>query len=119
LCDRRGHTGLRTELIAGRSMKRRDVSVECDPATARHLAMVIRAFAHAAYPPGGSECAQAARQALLEIAGLCDAHGGGKLSLRRRHLPQLRSAVAWYFSEQDTTSPALGAQLGQLLGKPV
>jgi hypothetical protein len=100
-------------------MKRRDVSVECDPDTARQLAMVIRVFANAAYPPGGSECAQAARQALLEIAGLCDVHGGGKLSLRRRHLTQLRSAVAWYFSEQDTANPALGARLGRLLGKPV
>ena len=100
-------------------MKRRDVSVDCDPASARHLALVIREFAHAAYPPGGSECAQAACQALLEIADRCDAHGGGELSLRKRHLAQLRSAVAWYFSEQDTTSPALGAQLGQLLGKPV
>jgi hypothetical protein len=100
-------------------MKRRDVSIACDPATARQLATAVREFALAAYPPGGSECAQAAREALLETAKLCAAHGGGSLSLRRRQLPQLRSAIAWYFSEPGAASPALEHRLGQLLGRPV
>lgn len=98
-------------------MKRREVNVDCDPASAQRLAAVVRDFALAAYPPGGSDCAQAAREALLDTADRCANHAGGDLPLPRRQLPQLRSAVAWYFSEREPDSAALGMQLGQLLGQ--
>ncbi len=98
-------------------MKRREVKVDCDQASAQRLAMVVRQFALAAYPPGGSDCGQAAREALLGTADRCATHPGGDLLLPRRQLPQLRSAVAWYFSEQEPDSAALGMQLGQLLGQ--
>jgi hypothetical protein len=98
-------------------MKRRGVHVHCDPVSAQRLAAVVREFALAAYPPGGSDCAQAAREALLDTADRCANHTGGNLSLPKRQLPQLRSAVAWYFSDREPGNPALATQLGELLGR--
>lgn len=76
------------------------VSLDCDVQLARGLAAAVRAYAHAAYPPGGSECGQAARQALLEAADQCARHGGGPLVLRRRLLTQMRAAVRWCLSQE-------------------
>ena len=79
-------------------MKNRTLTVSCDAETARNLGQAIRAYAHAAYPDGGSECAQVARQTLLETSALCESHADGPLVLRRRQLPLLRAAVRWFFS---------------------
>jgi hypothetical protein len=79
------------------------------------LAQAIQAYAHAAFPPGGSECAQVSREALLDTARLCEQHAGGKLALNKRQLPQLRAAVSWYFSEVDPGNAAVGETLGRCL----
>jgi hypothetical protein len=39
---------------------------------------------YAGYPPGGSECAQVARETLLDTANECAAHSGGVLALNKR-----------------------------------
>ncbi len=97
-------------------MKRKTVFVPCDGPTARTLALAIRAYTAAAYPEGGSECAQATRNALLDAAASCDRHDGGDLPLRRRQLALLRACVRWYFSEEGPGDVAAGAQLWELLG---
>lgn len=96
-------------------MKRRLVEFECDAATAAALADAIRGYAHAAYPPGGSECAQVARETLLDTATRCAAHGGGRLPLPKRQLPQLRSAVSWWLSDGAPPGQVLPNGLAQLL----
>ena len=73
----------------------------CETETANHLGEAIRAYARAAFPPGGSECAQVSHEALMDIASLCIAHPGGELMLRKRQMPQIRAAVRWYFSEDE------------------
>ena len=80
-------------------MKGRTLTLCCDGLTSDALAAAIRGFSDAAYPPGGSECAQAARAALLQTAAACEAHQGGNLMLRKRQLGLLRTSVRWYFSE--------------------
>jgi len=80
-------------------MRAKTVTLDCDPLLARQLAAAVQAYAHAAYPPGGSECGQVAREALLDTAARCQAHRGGALVLRRRMLPQLRAAVRWCVSQ--------------------
>ena len=80
-------------------MRQGVVDVSCDAASASELARALRAYAHAAYPPGGSECAQVARDTLLDTAALCERHTAGTLQLRKRQLPVLRAAVRWWLSE--------------------
>ncbi len=98
-------------------MKRKTVMIACDGATARQLGTAIRAYTQAAYPEGGSECAQVARAALLDAAESCGAHAHGDLALRRRQLALLRSCVRWYFSEDGPGDPEAGSQLKELLGR--
>ena len=76
-------------------MKSKTRDFELDTEQARMLSIAVRTYAHAAFPDGGSECAQVSREALLDTAGLCGAHRGGQISLRRRQLPLLRAAVRW------------------------
>lgn len=80
-------------------MKEKIREVVCDPEQARALARVICAYVDAAFPEGGSECAQVSRATLLETAARCEQHAGGPLGLRRRQMPVLRGAVRWALSE--------------------
>jgi len=98
-------------------MKRKTVGIECDRQTAHLLGTAIRAYTQAAYPEGGSECAQVARAALLDAAAGCDAHETGDLLLRRRQLALLRACVRWFFSEEGPGDVESGAQLRELLGR--
>lgn len=88
-------------------MRQRIVEVALGPELSAVLAEAVTAYAHAAFPDGGSECAQVSREALLDTANLCRQHSGGELSLRKRQMPQLRAAVAWYFTEVE---PGLASQ---------
>jgi hypothetical protein len=96
-------------------MTKKTLGVDCDAATAGRLAEAIRGYAHAAYPAGGSECAQAARAALLEAAASCDRHQSGNLALRRRQLPLLRAGVRWYFSTEGPGDVEFAPRLEALL----
>lgn len=90
-------------------------AVACDADTAAGLAAAIRAYTDAAYPRGGSDCAQVARAALLDVADQCAAHPGGALPLRRRVLPQLRAAVRWYLSADGPSDPGRRPALEKVL----
>jgi len=96
-------------------MRAKTVALDCDPQLARGLAEAVRAYAHAAYPRGGSECGQVAREALLDAAARCETHAGGALVLRRRMLPQLRAAVCWCLSPEGPTDLALPPGVESLL----
>lgn len=95
-------------------MKDKIREVVCNPEQARALARVICAYADAAFPEGGSECAQVSRATLLDTAARCESHAGGTLGLRRRQLPMLRTVVRWAVSEEgpsDINAPAYFEQL--------
>jgi hypothetical protein len=47
---------------------RKKIKLCCDVTVRDVLCTAIREYAHAAYPEGGSECAQVARYTLLELA---------------------------------------------------
>ena len=64
---------------------------------------------HVKHPPGGSECAQAAREALLGAAQSLRAQYDpltNTTSLSRRLVTQVKAALEYYFSE-----PAAGNSL--------
>lgn len=96
-------------------MKRRTFVVSCDASTAQRLADAIRGYAHAAFPDGGSECAQVSRAALVDSAARCAAHRGGELTLRRRQRAQLRAAIEWYYGEGAAADPEAAERLRRLL----
>lgn len=92
--------------------------IACDQDVAVYLGMVIRSYGDAAFPPGGSECAQASREALHSIGGNIEDHAardGALVSNRQRRL--LRSAVNWYFGEVEI-SPRQQQVLLELLDSP-
>lgn len=86
----------------------RSVTVDCDSALAQRLGEAIRCYAEAAYPPGGSECAQVARETLLDTAAKCSGHAGGALELPKRQLAMLKAALRWY-CENDGAGDAFTA----------
>lgn len=91
------------------------VEFDCDADSAGKLADAIRAYTEAAYPRGGSECAQVAREALFDAAAHCAAHPGGPLSLNKRQLPMLRSALHWWVDEGLGGTDDNGGRLRALL----
>ncbi len=114
--DRGGDPRVRTELNGSdRAVRRRSISIPCGRWTAASLAAATRGYVDAAYPRGGSACAQAARTTLLDTARLCEAHQAGELKLRRSQLALLRTVVRWYFSADGPGNVESGAQLDRLL----
>lgn len=90
---------------------RKTFIVRCSTDEATQLAEALGVYAHAAYPPGGSECAQVAREVLQTSAQTIAADAatptGAELSRRQRSM--IKAAVQWYFSDQgpgDVTSLA-------------
>jgi hypothetical protein len=85
----------------------RILTLHCDVAIKDLLCRAIREYAHAAYPEGGSECAQVARYTLLEAASAVDAaitadHGEAVISRRLR--TTLKAAIDYHFDRQDAAS---------------
>lgn len=92
--------------------------IACDQDTASLLGIVIRSYGDAAFPPGGSVCAQASREALHSIGGNIEDHAardGALVSSRQRRL--LRSAMNWYFGEIEVI-PRQQQVLLKLLDSP-
>ena len=98
-------------------MKQKTLELDCSQPLARQLARAVRAYAEAAFPPGGSECTQVSRQTLVESAVAIAEHGGGSLRIRKRQVVQLRAAVRWYFREIAPDEAAHGDTLLAILAK--
>lgn len=91
----------------------------CDQDAAGLLGIVIRCYGDAAFPPGGSECAQASREALHAIAGNIENHAAGNGALvSSRQTRLLRSAVSWYFHEVESSRQKERLLMGLLDNKP-
>ncbi len=79
------------------------VTLDCPPAQAVQLAEALRTYVEAAYPPGGSPCAQVARETLLDTARqLAAGDGPATIPRRQRHL--VRAAIAWYYGPDGPAS---------------
>jgi len=68
------------------------------------LCRAIREYAHAAYPEGGSDCAQVARYTLLELAQQIDTgitSGHPSVAISRRPRAMVKAAIAYFFDRQD------------------
>ena len=87
------------------------------------LADAIAQFAHAAYPPGCSDCGQMARDTLLNTAKQVTGPDD-RVALRIRQRSLIRQAVAWYFENavglaQEQRHLLTDAMLALLRGEDV
>jgi len=88
-------------------MASRILILRCDVAIKDLLCRAIRDYAHAAYPEGGSDCAQVARYTLLEAASAIDAaitSDHAKAAISRRLRTTLKAAIDYHFDRLDATS---------------
>ena len=85
-------------------MTARKITLHCDIAVKDIACAAIRDYAHAAYPEGGSECAQVARYTLLELAADIDAGITGHsetVDISKRPRAMLKAAFEYYFNRMD------------------
>lgn len=73
--------------------------LQAEPDHLIELIAVLRRYAEAAWPPGGSECAQASRESLLSTADALEAALGkdpGSLAYKRRQRAVFRAALEYH-----------------------
>jgi len=88
-------------------MVSRILTLHCDVAIKDLLCRAIREYAHAAYPEGGSDCAQVARYTLLEAASAIDtaiSADQDQAVISRRLRTTLKAAIDYHFDCQDAAS---------------
>ena len=83
---------------------RKKIKLCCDVTVRDVLCTAIREYAHAAYPEGGSECAQVARYTLLELAADIDAgitDDNETVEVSKRPRAMVKAALEYYFNRAD------------------
>jgi len=82
------------------------------------LCTAIREYARAAYPEGGSDCAQVARYTLLQLAQQIDAGITPQLQrveISRRPRAMIKAAIEYHFDREDTASGGCSVRQRTLL----
>ena len=83
---------------------RKKIKLCCDVIVRDILCTAIREYAHAAYPEGGSECAQVARYTLLELATEIEAgisNENATVEVSKRPKAMVKTALEYYFNRTD------------------
>ena len=98
-------------------MAARKITLHCDVAVSDIVSMAIREYAHAAYPEGGSECAQVARYTLLELAADIQAgitEHSQSVEISRRPRAMVKAAFEYHFNRMDEVQGVNSTQQRQL-----
>jgi len=85
-------------------MTARKITLHCDVTVRDVACAAIRDYAHAAYPDGGSECAQVARYTLLELATDIEAgitEHSETVEISKRPRAMVKAAIEYYFNRMD------------------
>ena len=101
-------------------MAARKITLHCDVTVRDIVCMAIREYAHAAYPDGGSECAQVARYTLLELAadieaGISEHNQSVEISKRPRAM--VKAAFEYYFNRMDEVEGTTSTHQRQLFAE--
>jgi hypothetical protein len=94
------------------------ITLQCDVAVKEILCRAIREYAHAAYPEGGSDCAQVARYTLLELAQQIDdaiTPDNQRIAISRRPRAMVKAAIEYFFDRQDAAAGTGSARQRELL----
>ena len=108
-------------------MASRKIVLCCDILVRDILCTAIREYAHAAYPEGGSDCAQLARYTLLELAAEINAgisEENTSVEISKRPKSMVKAALEYYFNRQDEMRGATSIHQRELFfsllnGEPV
>jgi hypothetical protein len=82
------------------------------------LCRAIREYAHAAYPEGGSDCAQVARYTLLELAQQIDdgiTPDNQCVAISRRPRAMVNAAIEYFYARQDAAAGTASARQRDLM----
>lgn len=101
-------------------MAARKITFHCDVTVRDIVCKAIREYAHAAYPDGGSECAQVARYTLLELAadieaGISEHNQSVEISKRPRAM--VKAAFEYYFNRMDEVEGTTSTHQRQLFAE--
>ena len=101
-------------------MAARKITLHCDVAVSDIVCSAIRDYAHAAYPEGGSECAQVARYTLLELAADIDAgitEHSHTVEISKRPRAMVKAAFEYYFNRMDDAQGVISTSQRQLFAE--
>jgi len=101
------------------------LKLQCDTTVRDILCTAIREYASAAYPPGGSDCAQVSHAALMDLAasieaGITPEHASVMISRRPRAM--VKAAITYYYDRLDAEQGGVSTQqraVCNLAGKAV
>lgn len=99
-------------------MAARKIILHCDVPVRDILCAALRGYAHAAYPEGGSDCAQVARYTLLELADQVEAGisaASRSVAISRRPRAMLKAAIEYYFDCRDAAQGSASVHQRRLL----
>jgi hypothetical protein len=94
------------------------ITLQCDTGVRDILCRAIREYAHAAYPDGGSDCAQVARYTLLELAQQIDAGISSdqeRVEISRRPRVMVKAAIEYFFDRQDAATGTASTRQRELM----
>jgi hypothetical protein len=98
----------------------RKITLYCDVAVSDIVCTAIREYAHAAFPEGGSECAQVARYTLLELAADIDAgitEHSQTVQISKRPRAMVKAAFEYYFNRMDAVQGMTSSRQRQLFAE--
>ena len=83
-------------------MAKKTFSFNCENQHCQQLASILQHYIDAAFPPGGSECAQATREALQAVQqNLSRAENTSIVAISIRQRSLLKACINWYFTDVD------------------
>ena len=94
------------------------LNLQCDTAVRDILCTAIREYAIAAYPPGGSDCAQVSHAALMDLAAGIEAgitSDSDSVLISRRPRAMVKAAITYYYDRLDAAQGSVSTQQRALL----
>ena len=101
-------------------MAAKKITLHCDVPVRDIVCSAIREYAQAAYPQGGSECAQVARYTLLELADEIDNGINAEchaIEISRRPRAMLKASFEYHFNRLDEAKAGNSARQRQLFNE--
>lgn len=97
-------------------MSSKTLTLDCPEQLKQDLCAAIRLYAQAAYPAGGSECAQVARETLMDTARSIDEQFAvsGRAEISRRLRAQLMAALDYYTEAAESEDPSISGGISLL-----
>ncbi|MCK5810706.1 MAG: hypothetical protein KAH00_06425 [Cocleimonas sp.] len=98
-------------------MKKRTFNIDCTrKEPCQKLYKILTLFINTAFPPNGSDCAQATRASLLV---LCDKikNSSHICEMNKRQRPLLKTAITWYFETVEVSENSQQQALLLLIAK--